>query len=208
MQTGRRRKLNTGLSRPRRLLPVLGLAALLSACAAAPPSAEITQPPPQHPPLLPPASVDAPHQAEQVMRGAFGTRDFTLRCVVRATPAQIFVVGLTATGQRAFSVSWDGTAWDTRSAPMVPDSLRPDLLIADVQLALWPLPALQAAYAPAGWEVSEPGGGVRRLRQGGRIVAEVHYADPHPWNGRYWISNFRYSYSLEIEPAPAAAGAQ
>lgn len=204
MRAGRRQSTGTGLRRPCRLLPALALAAALCGCAGAPPAPA----PPQHPPLLPPASIGVTRQAGQIMRGAFGTREVTLRCVVRATPAQILVVGVTATGQRAFSVSWDGTAWNVRSAPMVPDALRPDLLVADVQLALWPLPVLQAAYAPAGWEVSEPGGGVRRLRQGGRIVAEVHYASADPWNGRYWISNFRYSYSLEIEPAPGTTGAE
>jgi hypothetical protein len=159
------------------------------------------------PPLLPPASLGAPHDAEQILRGSFGSREAVLRCVVHATGERILVIGLTATGLRAFSVSWDGNTWTTQAAPMVPSSLRPEALIADLQLALWPLPALQETYAAAGWQLSEPGGGIRRLRQDGRLVAEVHYSGADPWRSRYWISNFRYSYSLEIEPAQAPAAA-
>ena len=184
-----------------RALPRRGAALcalLLAACAAAPQQ----QPTAEQPPLLPPSSLGVPHQAQQILRFAFGAHEASLRCVVQATPQRIEMVALTALGQRAMTVSWDGHDWEVETAPLVPKEMRPEWLLADLQLALWPLATLQAAYAPAGWEVSEPGGGVRRLRHDGKLVAQVAYADADPWNGRYWISNFRYGYAIAIQPEP------
>ena len=175
---------------------------LLAGCAAAPPQPAAA---PEQPPLLPPASLGAPHEAQQILRAAFGEHEATLRCVVRATPEHIELIALTALGQRAMSVDWNGRDWKVESAPMVPTAMRPEWLVADLQLALWPLASLQAAYRPAGWDVSDPGGGVRRLRHDGKLVAEVHYADADPWHGRYWISNFRYGYAISVQ---AEAGEQ
>ena len=184
----------------------LGLLVAAGAAGCASLQAPSAQQPPEQPPLLAPATLGASRDAQQILRAAFGEHEAVLRCVVHVSPDRIEVVALTALGQRALSVSWNGKDWQVETAPMVPSTLRPEWLLADLQLALWPLPALQAAYGPAGWEVTEPGGGVRRLRHGGQLVAEVDYADADPWHGRYWISNFRFDYALAIEAEPAQSG--
>jgi hypothetical protein len=168
----------------------------LAACATQP---QQTAAAPEQPPLLPPSSLDAPHEAQQILRAAFGEHEASLRSVVRATPQHIEMIMLTALGQRALSLDWNGQDWKVETAPMVPSALRAESLVGDLELALWPLATLQAAYKPAGWELSEPGGGVRRLRRDGKLVAEVHYADADPWRGRYWIVNFRYGYALSVQ---------
>ncbi|MDR3414681.1 MAG: DUF3261 domain-containing protein [Nevskia sp.] len=184
-----------GAAMPRHALALAALC--LAGCAAAPaPRPDV---PPDQPPLLPPATLGASRDAQQILRAAFGEHEAVLRCVVHASPERIEVVALTALGQRALTVAWNGQDWKVDAAPGVPPTLRPEWLLADVQLALWPLAALQSAYEPAGWTVSEPGGGVRRLRRAGQLVAEVDYADADPWRGRYWISNFRYRYAISVE---------
>jgi len=155
--------------------------------------------------VLAPATLGSSRSAQQILRAAFGERDVVLRCVVSASPQQVEVIALTALDQRAFTVVWDGTRWKLDVSPMVPSSMRPEWLLADLQFALWPLLALQTAYSAAGWEVSEPGGGVRRLRHDGRLIAQVYYASADPWSGRYWISNFRYGYALAIDSDAATA---
>jgi hypothetical protein len=172
----------------------------LAACAGAPPAADPQAAQLPQPPLLQPATLGASRDTQQILRAAFGSHEAVLRCVVRASPQAIEVVALTALGQRALSVNWDGQTWKVETAPMVPSQLRPESLLADLQLALWPLAQLQQAYKAAGWEVTEPGGGVRRLRRDGQLIAEVAYADADPWHGRYWISNFHYGYALAITP--------
>jgi len=179
------------------LRQILPLAALtLAACAAQPHAPAEEQ---ERPPLLPPSSLSQPHEAQQILRAAFGEHEATLRSVVRTSPQHIEMIMLTALGQRAMSIDWNGEQWKVDTAPMVPSALRPESLVADLELALWPLATLQAAYKPAGWELSEPGGGVRRLRRDGRLIAEVHYADADAWHGRYWISNFRYGYAIAVQ---------
>ncbi len=164
-----------------------------------PPPAPAWAPQSEEPPLLAPDTLGGSRDTQQILRAAFGEREVTLRSVVRASPERIEMVVLTALGQRAMSLEWNGHDWKVETAPLVPSALHPEWLVADVQLALWPLATLQAVYKPAGWDVTEPGGGVRRLRHDGKLVAEVAYADADPWRGRYWISNFRYGYALSVQ---------
>jgi hypothetical protein len=163
------------------------------------PSVAAWAPQSEQPPLLAPDTLGSSRDTRQILRAAFGEHEATLRCVVRASPQRVEMVALTALGQRAMSIDWNGSDWKVETAPMVPSAMRPEWLVADMQLALWPLAALQTAYKPAGWEVTEPGGGVRRLRHNGKLIAEVHYADADPWHGRYWISNFRFDYALSVQ---------
>ncbi len=174
------------------LLPML-----LAACATVPrqPQAVAVE----HLPLLDPATLGSDHAAQQILRAAFADHEATLRSVVIAHAGSLKMIMLTATGQRALSLEWDGTDWKVEKAPMVPEQLDPQVLVADVEFALWPMTALREPYEAAGWDLSEPGGGMRRVRRDGKLFAEVHYADADPWNGRFWLVNFRYGYSLEIE---------
>jgi hypothetical protein len=145
------------------------------------------------------------HQVKQILRGTYGTQDFSLQCVISAQPQLLTVVGLTALGLRAFTLKYDGQNLNEERAPQLPEFVKGSQLLNDVQLAFWPLPALQAALNPAGWEVSEPYKGTRRLQHEGRLIAEVHYADADPWNGRAWLSNFSYGYSLYLETSAVDA---
>ena len=82
---------------------------------------------------------------------------------------------------RLFTVSWDGTAVSAQKSAFVPDDVDPERVLADMQLALWPLPAVQAGFrARQGSTVSEPFAGVRRMRRGDALIAEVHYATARP----------------------------
>lgn len=174
-----------------------------SGCALHPPTPTPTTD--EQPPLLQPSTLEVPHTTEQVLRVAYAQHDTILRCVIRTTPAQIELIALTALGQRALTVSWDGQNWSVDASPLVPSNLHPQWLLADLQLALWPLQTLRQRYASAGWKISEPGGGMRLLRHDGKIVAAVSYADADPWHGRYWIMNFRYNYALSIEADSTSA---
>lgn len=184
------------------IAPVLCILFVLTACAAHP-TKQTT--PTQGWPLLAPNTLPAPHQVKQILRGAYGTQDFTLQCAVNAQPQLLTVVGLTALGLRAFTLKYDGQNVSEERAPQLPEFVKGSQLLNDVQLAFWPLPALQAALQPAGWEVSEPYRGTRRLQREGRLIAEVHYADADPWSGRLWLSNFVYGYSLYLETSPVDA---
>lgn len=174
----------------------LVLLLMLSACSSLP-----LQEAPGFPPLAP-AMPGASRSALQLLHGAFGDRELAFQCVVDATPARLTLVGLGAQGQRWFSLRHDGTALVLEPGPLMPAVLDPRRVLADLQLLLWPLGALQQAFAGTAWQVSEPVAATRRLRRDGRLIAEVHYAGADPWLGRAWLSNFEFGYSLAVESQP------
>jgi hypothetical protein len=172
---------------------------LMHGCAHAPPPAAAIAPAPLAPPGAP-----GPRNASQVIHAAFGPRTLTLGTAIQVDAAGLKVVGLTATGQRLFTVSWDGNAVSAQKSAFVPAEVDPARVLADVQLALWPLASVQAAFRAGGLEVTEPFTGVRRLHRGTALVAEVHYATADPWSGRLWLVNFELDYSLTIDTQSAA----
>ncbi|MGH8541785.1 MAG: DUF3261 domain-containing protein [Stenotrophobium sp.] len=155
-------------------------------------------------PTLPAASLGATRAAQQVLHAAFGDRDATMQCLVDVTPARISVIGLNAVGLRLFSVKVENGQTTVERSPGVPDTVQPARILADIELAYWPLTALQTAYANTPWQVSEPFPGTRRLLRDGRLIAEVHYAQPSGdrWQGRLWLSNFEFGYSLAVDSQP------
>ncbi len=178
-------------------LPALAAMLLLTACAHAPRTPE--GPAPR---ALAPVSAVSPRSASQVIHAAFGDRAATLRTALEVSASGIKLVGVTATGQRLFTVSYDGTTVSAERGAFAPADIQPERVLADMQLALWPLPALRQALGD-GYEVAEPFGGVRRLRRDGRLVAEVHYAGGDPWAGRLWLVSFEHGYSLTVDTSPA-----
>ncbi len=179
---------------PLALVPIL----LLAACAHAP--REEAGPAPR---ALAPVSAVSPRSASQVIHAAYGERAATLRTALEVSATGMKLVGVTATGQRLFTASYDCQAVSAERGAFVPADIQPERVLADMQLALWPLPALQEALAPA-YDVAEPFRGVRRLKRDGRLVAEVHYTGDDPWAGRLWLVSFEHGYSLTVDTTTAS----
>lgn len=161
-------------------------------------------------PPLAPATLGDARTANQVLRVAHGEREMTLNCVVAVDAKQLTIVGMTALGLRAFTIRYDGVRVSAEAQPGVPQSMPPERLLNDVQLAYWPLAALQKALANSPWDVSEAAPGTRRLKRDGRIVAEVHYASgaERAWQSRVWLVNLEFGYTLNIESQLLAGDAQ
>lgn len=163
---------------------------LLSGCALQPPA----------PALLPPASFGGTARAEQILHVRRGERGQTLQCYVEVTPERLLLVGATAHGQRVLTATLD--AGGVRAESLLPDdAVAPEQVLADLQLALWPLAALQAGLPPD-WRVVEPHPGTRVALRDGETYAEIHYGGRTPWDGRLWLVNFRGRYSVDIDSRP------
>ncbi|MCC2657805.1 MAG: hypothetical protein K0Q76_2913 [Panacagrimonas sp.] len=167
---------------------------LLSACSVFP----LHERAPSRP-LLSPAALGASHHALHLISGVIGEHDVRFQCVVTVEPARLTVIALGAQGQRWFTLRHDGATLSLERSPDAPEGVDPQRVLADLQLALWPLPALQAAMAGTAWDVGEPAASTRRLRHAGRLITEVHYRDPDPWQGRQWLIDVEQDYSLLIE---------
>ena len=132
-----------------------------------------------------------------MLHATHGRDSTTFQAVVRVTPAQVSVIGLLPMGPRAFTLDWDGAAlkYDalTEAAP------RPERMLADLELAFWPLAALQEAGAATGWVIREPAAGVRRVFHDGALYAEVRSGAAERWNGHVSLVNLALGYTLEID---------
>lgn len=78
-----------------------------------------------------------------------------------------------AGGQVLARLDWDGTDLRATRSPWAPAEVVPERILSDLQLSLWPVPAIRAAL-PAGWRL-EASAGVRRLVTGDDVAVEVSY---------------------------------
>ena len=177
----------------------IAFATLLAGCAmpASRTAVQISAPMP----LLPPAALGGAHSAQQVLHVAYGDQEATLSAVLTVSRDHLQVIGLNAVGLRLFTLDYDGAQLKTERMPGLPEQIDPARVLADLQLAFWPLTALQNATRDSEWRVSEPYARTRRLKRAGKLAAEVHYADGKPWQGRLWLSNYQFGYSLAVDSA-------
>jgi hypothetical protein len=134
-----------------------------------------------------------------------------LDVMLEADPRHVRLAVL-AMGQVAARLDWDGATLDESRASWWPPQVSGARILADLQLAEWPLAAVQGGL-PAGWRVEEEGG-VRTLRHGEEIVTTVTRRAPDVVE----IAQHRAPYTLTIASRPleqaaevsaaAAAGAQ
>ena len=150
-------------------------------------------------PLLAPTTLGTERAISQIVRGAFGDREMTMNCVVSIKGGTMTIVGMSAMGVRLFTIKYDGQMTSIDNTLPVPPQLTPERLVADLQLVFWPVATLAKPLSEAGWDVSEVGGGTRRLRRDDHLIAEVHYANDDAWSGRSWLVNLEHGYTLSIE---------
>ena len=86
-------------------------------------------------------------------------------------------------GQRMGVLSWDGQQLQTQLSRWWPAQLLPAQVLSDMQLALWPAPAIAQAL-PAGWQVQEGGQG-RRLSYQSQLRVEVQPVGVDAFDIRY-----------------------
>lgn len=86
-------------------------------------------------------------------------------------------------GQRMGALSWDGQQLQTQLSRWWPAQLSPVQVLSDMQLALWPAPAIAQAL-PAGWQVQD-GAQVRRLTHQGQLRVEVQVLGKDAFEIRY-----------------------
>ncbi|HEU4779341.1 MAG TPA: DUF3261 domain-containing protein [Steroidobacteraceae bacterium] len=167
----------------------------LGACVSSPASKPVAS----SRPLVAPASLGSERVVNQVVRGAFGSRELTFNGVVTVKDGSMTLVGLNSLGVRLFTIRYDGTAVQSETVPAMQGPLMPERLLADMQLVFWPFASLAKPLSEAGFQVSEPAPGIRRLRRGEQLIAEAHFSNDDPWSGRSWLVNFEHGYSLQID---------
>ncbi len=163
-----------------------GLGAWLTACGnlAPPPLPSPSSSPSMSPSAatpvlrLPPAALRRTLALQQHIEVRYRTADGAtetreLIALLQADAAHTRLAAV-AGGQVLARLDWDGTRLDVSRASWAPAQLDPERILSDLQLSLWPLPAVADAL-PTGWTVREAQGR-RVLRHGDEVVVEIQHA--------------------------------
>ncbi len=165
---------------------------LLAGCATAPPPARLGL-------KLPPAALGESISVQQHLKVERAGRTDDLDVALQVEPEAIDVVGL-AFGQRVLTMRYDGKELTSWRHFMLPAQVRPDDILEDMQLTLWPAGAIAAAL-PAGWRVAEQGN-TRTLYLADEPIMRIAYSGMPRWSGTVVLENLRYHYKLTIQAAP------
>jgi hypothetical protein len=112
---------------------------------------------------------------------------------------QLQLVGL-AFGQRVLSLQYDGKKMTSWRHFMLPEQVRAEDILEDIQLTLWPIEAIRKALPP-GWRIEDQGL-QRALYMGDDLICEIRYSAMPRWSGTVKLENFRYHYTIYIQSQP------
>lgn len=174
-----------------RALVLASTAALLAGCATRPDAA-----PPATPALpllrLAPAALGCVLNAQQRIEvalpdGARRNVDMLLEADTQAVN-----LALLGAGQVLARLGWDGVDLEQSRAAWAPAELSGERTLSELQMAGWPLAAVQQAL-PAGWQMLAVAQG-RELRHGDQLRLRVRYGAERVWT----LDNPQQHYRLTI----------
>src|SRR5262249_2251280 len=106
---------------------------------------------------------------------------------------EINLVGLVL-GRRVLTLRYDGANLEVWRDPMVPEQLRGEDILEDLQLTLWPIESIREDL-PKGWSINENDAS-RFLFWEGSLVTLITYSGKPHWSGEVVLRNVRYNYKL------------
>lgn len=175
-----------------KIATLLLAATLLTSCAtppASPPAARLGL-------RLSPASLRATIELQQHLTIDRNGKIDELDSALEVDPTELDLVGL-AFGQRVVSLSYDGTKLTTWRHVMLPQQVKAEDILEDLQLTLWPIEAIQSAL-PSGWRI-EDHELQRDLYLGDELICTIVYTRMPRWGGTVLLENFRYHYKIKIQ---------
>ena len=171
---------------------------LLAACASrsAPPPGSVMVAPGVQFALPMPSTLGREVEAVQLVSARHGADTFTFEGHLSVTRERVLLAGTDGFGQRLMEISWDGKTVSAQKAAFLPDTLRPENVLADVMLIYWPEAAVRAGLGGAAFE------GGRVVRDGKELVAVEHDADP--WHGHAHLTNRAWNYEIDADSSVVA----
>lgn len=86
----------------------------------------------------------------------------------------------------------------TASGLPTDDGLKPEYMLADMQLSLWPASSIKQALSGA--ELVQPNTTQRLIMRGQKEVIRIEYSHPEFYKGQIHFQHLERGYSLLIEP--------
>jgi hypothetical protein len=141
---------------------------------------------------LSPASLGRSMQMQQQLLVSAGGRSQALEAMLEVDPQalRLAVLGL---NQTVLRLTWDGSVLQQTRASWLPEVVRGESILSDLQLVWWPAEVVRAAL-PAGWTL-ESSAAQRLLLWRGQEVVSVTYHDAQHVD----VVNRRLGYQLQID---------
>jgi hypothetical protein len=144
---------------------------------------------------LQPTTAVAPFEAQQKVEAAFDGRRETMIVDIEADANGMRVVGLTPFGHKLVQMSYDNSG---ATATATPDRrLDPALMMAFLQLALWPADSVRAGLGAR--LTLEEGDGERRILMDGESILTVRYVGAAAPYRRIYLALPSAGLELDVE---------
>lgn len=121
-----------------------------------------------------------------------------LQVALKVAPAKLTLIGLTALGQRLFTLSWNGGHAKLQSTVDSTLDIDPIRILADLQLAYWPLAVLRAAL-PDRLHLDQYGT-ARVLWRDAKLLWFASSETADRWGSTMTLYNVSAGYRVTIRP--------
>lgn len=147
---------------------------------------------------LAPQTLGTPVTARQQVTLHFDGNVRSLQVALKVTPNDLSLIGLTAIGQRLFTLSWENGQTHLHSSIDSISKIDPARILADLQLAYWPLPVLRSAL-PDNLRLTQYGT-ARVLWRGDELLWFASSTGTDRWGSTMTLYNAELGYRLTIRP--------
>lgn len=174
---------------------LIGLLACLAAGCAA------FKPRPADPGLFLLAPLDAQVEltVTQQLKFSKGGQHFETLAVIELSREMLSMAALGPLGNRMLALRWDGKTLEQERDPSLPADLPLQLILRDLQLALWPAESVQAAIKAKFWSLEDLGS-KRILSKNGMEVVRITFGSGDRWHSTILFEHLTLGYRLEIQP--------
>lgn len=171
---------------------------LLAACVNAPQRGRVQAPEPR----IAPADMQMDVSMVQRLhfsRGSHSVDTPPIDAQLEIDAEAIRFVGFAAE-QRVLRFVWDGRSIDEQRGRQLPEHVRSNHILRDIQYVYAPIEALRATL-PSEWSVTESSQlrEIRFVRDSKRAAIQIRYADANRVRGKVRMMNWVDRYGLEIE---------
>lgn len=178
------------------LLSLLLSLAILPGCAALQPAGSAPLPGggwwrPLSPTLLP-----ADFDALQRIDGEFGGHRAVWLFSMEKRGEQMALVATTPDGTKLFQLMQRGNTVTITPSPLLPPQWQPEIVLMELQLALWPSAAI-AANLPASLQWQQTPSGFE-LRRGDTVEMAIARAASEPWRQPVTVTQPRWHYHYRV----------
>lgn len=108
------------------------------------------------------------------------------------------MVGLTPTGTRLFTIVTKEGQIRAEGFSSIIESIKPEFLLADMQLSLWPMEQLQANISGA--KYLEINALTRQMTTNNKTIISIHYSEPDYLEGQIEFTHHERGYTLSLTP--------